>query len=142
VFDLDHFTRVNDTKGRLVGDQVLVEIAARLAAMSAPGDAIGRVGGEEFAWLIAGRDERRPTAQADRLRERIANDPIAGCAVTISVGVAIRTAEETPSVLYRSADNALYAAKAAGRNTVVAATDGAPAAIHSVWLDEQIVRCC
>jgi diguanylate cyclase (GGDEF)-like protein len=121
MIDLDRFKSVNDTYGHLAGDAVLREAAARLSAASRRYDGVGRYGGEEFLVILPGCDLAAATAQAERVREAIAGlpFPIPGreLAVTCSIGVA--SADDlSPESLLRHADEALYQAKAQGRNRV------------------------
>ncbi len=121
VLDVDHFKRVNDAHGHPAGDGVLREIAARLAAASRAGDLAARVGGEEFAVALPGADLAAGAEAAERIRRRIAAEPVAvaggaALAVTASLGVAaLRDGEDAPALLAR-ADARLYDAKRAGRN--------------------------
>jgi diguanylate cyclase (GGDEF)-like protein len=130
ILDIDHFKAVNDTYGHPAGDAVLAAVATALTALLRPYDLIGRVGGEEFAFLLPNSPAREAIEVAERLREKI---PLAllredhngstGPRVTVSVGVA--TADQPTSDLgwyYRLADQALYAAKEHGRNAVWVAT--------------------
>jgi diguanylate cyclase (GGDEF)-like protein len=71
LFDLDHFKRVNDSFGHPVGDRVLVETAARLTAVARPADAVGRIGGEEFAWLVPEATAAQALAAAARGRAAV-----------------------------------------------------------------------
>ncbi|MGL6291650.1 MAG: diguanylate cyclase [Silanimonas sp.] len=125
AIDADHFKRINDTRGHDAGDRVLVALSERLLAAARPGDVVGRLGGEEFVMLLpqAGADEARQRAEA--LRASIAGAPVTlddgALDVTVSIGVALRGAETTLADLLRTADHAMYAAKAAGRNRVVVA---------------------
>ena len=117
LFDLDHFKRVNDTHGHLVGDEVLVEVARRLSAASRPGDTMARIGGEEFAWLLPETDGAAAYEAAERARTGIASEPagIAGT-VTVSAGVCDLAQAGTAEELLRKADGALYWAKVHGRD--------------------------
>jgi diguanylate cyclase (GGDEF)-like protein len=125
--DLDHFKDVNDTYGHLAGDDVLRAMGVLLVNAGRIGDVVARVGGEEFAILLA--DTGLPGAQlfANRLCERIRSHGfvIGGTgdcvAITTSIGVAVgapRGIPEFAELLWSRADDALYAAKRAGRNCV------------------------
>jgi len=129
MVDVDHFKTVNDQHGHLVGDAVLREVTRRLSAAVRAYDSVGRYGGEEFLVLVPGCDSCDMLENAERLRRAIADQPIetvAGpLAVTVSLGAAsIRpTIDDHPSFegLLRAADDALYEAKAKGRNRVESA---------------------
>ena len=126
IFDIDHFKNVNDTYGHLVGDQVLRRVADTLRASLRGHDVLGRYGGEEFALLMPGADTAAALAGTERARLAVGERPIrAGqlsIPVTVSAGVAVYGANGTDwESLLRSADAALYEAKRAGRNRVVAA---------------------
>jgi diguanylate cyclase (GGDEF)-like protein len=120
--DLDHFKSINDRYGHLAGDDVLREAAARLKASFRAGDTVGRYGGEEFMALIVGCAKEDALALAERFRESVSREPFetsAGrLAVTTSAGIAIVGNMDTSWTLLKAADEALYRAKAAGRNTV------------------------
>jgi len=129
VIDMDRFKHINDTYGHLAGDTALRAVADALADELREYDAVGRFGGEEFVALLPGADTHSAVNVAERLRRRIETTEILvegrnapgmqRVHVTASVGVA-----STPSKsadlddLLRAADNALYAAKHGGRNTV------------------------
>lgn len=133
VADLDRFKLINDTYGHQSGDLVLRESTRRMKAAVRSYDAIGRYGGEEFLVVLPGCDLETARAQAERIREAVAEGPIDSgglpIAVTCSIGVASRV---TPSpadmaALVREADLALYAAKGNGRNRVEIAAASAVA---------------
>ncbi|GGS29311.1 GGDEF domain-containing protein [Deinococcus knuensis] len=118
LFDLDHFKAVNDTYGHDAGDRVLQGVARSARRAVREGDAVGRWGGEEFLILVRG-DARGAQQVAERLRRSLHQTlhPQVG-AVTVSCGVAQASSREHPDALLRRADEALYAAKNAGRDTV------------------------
>lgn len=122
VLDVDHFKQVNDRFGHGFGDQVLVEVAARCRAALRPGDVLARIGGEEFAVLLPGDNVTGAGVVAERLRAAVAGAPVSGPLgshpVSISVGGACAWAGASLEDLLQCADNALYAAKRAGRNCV------------------------
>ncbi|MDI3241104.1 diguanylate cyclase [Arthrobacter sp. AL08] len=116
VLDIDLFKRVNDTFGHLTGDTVLSEVAERLRRVARQGETVARFGGEEFVWLLPGRDAAEALEAAERAREAIASQPFDGVgSITISAGVCELQEAGTHSLL-SCADRALYAAKHGGRN--------------------------
>jgi two-component system, cell cycle response regulator len=127
--DVDHFKKINDTHGHLVGDAVLKEVARRLAAGVRTYDSVGRYGGEEFLVIVPGCKPADLVTSAERLRRSIAEhkfETSAGpLAVTLSIGIASghddSMRREDSEQLLRAADTALYAAKAQGRNRVAVA---------------------
>jgi two-component system cell cycle response regulator len=124
--DLDHFKEINDSRGHLVGDTVLRETGRRLAAAVRSYDWVGRYGGEEFLIIVPGCDAPGLTVSAERLRQavsgRLFGSGAGQLSVTLSVGaVAAQTAKLgglNCEALLRAADEALYAAKAKGRNRI------------------------
>jgi diguanylate cyclase (GGDEF)-like protein len=124
LFDLDRFKEVNDTAGHQGGDRVLQAFSNLVAASIRPGDLFARIGGEEFACLLADEPLTSALQLAERLRGRFAAMKLAGLptGLTVSVGVAMagRTARDLSSLL-AIADRALYRAKAEGRNRVAQA---------------------
>jgi diguanylate cyclase (GGDEF)-like protein len=117
LLDLDHFKEVNDTRGHQVGDAVLVEAARRLSRLGRQGDLIGRVGGEEFGWLLPETSVLEAFQAAERARREIGGTPFAGAGtITISAGVADLADASGAEDLYQLADSALYWAKAHGRD--------------------------
>jgi diguanylate cyclase (GGDEF)-like protein len=124
VADLDHFKRINDTRGHGVGDTVLRDVAYLLRKQLRAFDLAYRLGGEEFLILVPGSDIARTLELAERLREGIATSRLAnGLEVTLSVGVSASARSEPFDYprLFAEADAALYKAKRAGRNLVCAA---------------------
>jgi diguanylate cyclase (GGDEF)-like protein len=119
VIDIDHFKRINDSKGHAEGDRVLAQVAHSIRENLRAEDQLGRLGGEEFLAILPETDARAAHRAADHMRENVART-----GVTISVGWATWCGEE-PDDLLRRADDALYAAKEHGRNCV----KGAPATL-------------
>jgi len=123
VIDLDFFKRINDGYGHAAGDEALKAFANICQhALRAEGQ-LGRIGGEEFAIVLPGLDENAAARVLERMRQQVASTPILfhGHAIqlTVSIGVAgYRTGDNVDGVLYR-ADNALYRAKATGRNRII-----------------------
>ena len=126
MFDIDFFKRVNDTHGHAAGDAVLREISARVSRNVRAFDLVARYGGEEFVVVLPETPLEVAVVVAERLRSTVADkpilvgDPATELKVSISVGVSVtRDADETAASLMRRADEALYAAKAHGRNCVM-----------------------
>lgn len=119
LLDVDHFKRINDTHGHLVGDSVLAGIAELLREGTREADAVGRYGGEEFLIVCrhATRDAGHATAEKVRACVEAHEFPDVG-AVTVSAGVTAYRHGDTLASLVGRADAALYRAKAAGRNRV------------------------
>jgi diguanylate cyclase (GGDEF)-like protein/PAS domain S-box-containing protein len=123
LLDADHFKRINDRHGHPGGDAVLRHLGQLLGATFRQVDVVARVGGEEFAVLLPSSSLDGAAAVAERLRQLVASSPVAfdgtDIACTISAGVAACDGEALGlDVLMRRADQALYAAKAGGRNRV------------------------
>ena len=119
LFDLDRFKQVNDRHGHQVGDQVLTQVAALVRRQLRASDTLARWGGEEFVILVpeSGLEEAGQLAEKLRLAVAACSCPSVG-GLTISLGVALFTpADSLDDWLFR-ADQALYAAKAGGRNQV------------------------
>lgn len=132
AMDLDHFKAVNDTYGHPAGDSVLAGAADRLAALLPKGALMARMGGEEFLAILPATPRAEAVALARRLCDSLAAQPVAlgrdagpgvprSIGVTVSVGVAVAEADETPTTVLHRADRGLLAAKAAGRNRVTLA---------------------
>jgi diguanylate cyclase (GGDEF)-like protein len=142
--DVDHFKKFNDTHGHDVGDQVLRLVASKLSKITSGGGKAYRYGGEEFAIVFAAKTLEECLPHLEAIRESIANYDIllrnndnrpqddhqgrqrrgaaqaSSVSVTISIGVAERQPEHrTPEEVLKVADQALYAAKGAGRNCVM-----------------------
>ena len=118
MIDIDHFKSFNDEHGHAVGDEVLRKVGAVLAQQLRKGDVAYRYGGEEFCVLLPSTDAREAAAVGERIRRSIETIMLTVDAkVTASVGVAAGDAEELETTI-DLADEALYAAKHAGRNRV------------------------
>jgi diguanylate cyclase (GGDEF)-like protein len=122
LIDIDHFKRVNDSYGHLVGDAVLKSVAQQIVGCVRPYDTVGRYGGEEFLVVVPLSGASGTMSIAERVRRRVESKPVSTDSgpihVTISCGVAICSGEtpiEVAALLYL-ADEALYRAKDAGRN--------------------------
>jgi len=118
LVDIDFLKRVNDTHGHSAGDSVIRHVAAALAEHSRDNDTAARLGGEEFALLLAGATEPSAFAAAERLREAVCAHEVEKVGVcTISIGVASCPTHATSErTLYAASDAALYCAKGEGRN--------------------------
>jgi diguanylate cyclase (GGDEF)-like protein len=119
VIDIDHFKRVNDTYGHLIGDEVLLLLSRQLRACFRFYDHLFRFGGEEFVVLVRCGAPDDAAAIFERLRATVAAHafPRVG-QVTVSVGISQLRAGDTPSGAFERADKALYWAKQNGRNRV------------------------
>ena len=123
ILDIDHFKRFNDTWGHQTGDQVIRYVASLLGKASVHPRFAARYGGEEFAVLFPGEDARTVSAALDALRDDISCRSLKRRStaedlgvVTVSAGVAMLRAGDTPQSLMERADKALYQSKNAGRN--------------------------
>jgi diguanylate cyclase (GGDEF)-like protein len=124
LFDLDRFKDINDTAGHQAGDQVLRAFCDLVGTSVRPGDLFGRLGGEEFAYLMANVSVTQALQTAERLRLQFAALQFADLAITPTVSVGVAMASEAGrnlSALLALADRALYRAKADGRNRVAPA---------------------
>jgi diguanylate cyclase (GGDEF)-like protein/PAS domain S-box-containing protein len=124
IADLDNFKRVNDTLGHLEGDRVLMETANALTSRLRSHDYCFRIGGEEFAIILADTHRTDAHAVAESLRRRIDRSVKAEeLPVTVSIGLAQMTDRDTFSSLFEKADQRLYAAKTSGKNRVCHAVE-------------------
>jgi diguanylate cyclase (GGDEF)-like protein len=127
IVDVDHFKAVNDTYGHEAGDRVLQRLAELFQEMARAEDLVSRLGGEEFVILVDHAHRLEAVQAAERLRHRVSHLTVplegdVGITVTISIGVISSddlTADDTEKSTLHHADDALYAAKNAGRNRVV-----------------------
>jgi len=129
IADIDHFKKINDGHGHAIGDEVLAQFGELLCLQMRPTDTAARIGGEEFVVLMPHTKIREALATAERLRTAMIERKFGPLkeSITVSVGVAELQNGEDGEALLRRADRALYRAKRAGRNQVVAA-DAADAA--------------
>jgi len=123
IVDIDHFKKVNDTLGHLSGDEVLTSVAAMLYSASRKSDCVIRWGGEEFLFVFPETDSHKAASIVERLRSHLESHPVMVSAnggttvpVTVSGGVAQFSPNDTLEILVDRADQALYQAKASGRN--------------------------
>ena len=129
MLDADYFKRINDTYGHPAGDVVLQTISRRLRESVRSTELIGRYGGEEFLVLLPDTDAPRVAMIAERIRMAMAETPVRIGAVEVQITVSIGTATlesvyQDENEALSAADGALYEAKRAGRNRVVAASPG------------------
>jgi diguanylate cyclase (GGDEF)-like protein len=125
LFDIDHFKKINDRFGHVIGDTVLREMAQRVSTAVRAQDTFGRFGGEEFALLLPCTALDEAMIVAEKIRTTIGDTPVdvegVSVPVTASVGgAAARTGVSAYEVLINDADAALYSAKRQGRNRCVA----------------------
>jgi diguanylate cyclase (GGDEF)-like protein len=123
LLDLDHFKSINDRFGHAIGDQILQIFAGTTQSKLGPQDLIGRLGGEEFAIVLCDANREKALAIAEQIRSTFAEAAatVDGCAVhsTVSVGVVVEEGHSADiSTALSQADQALYYAKARGRNRV------------------------
>ena len=124
MIDIDHFKRVNDTFGHLVGDRVLTGLADRLQDVLSDDETFGRFGGEEFVVVSRETSFFKARALAERIRRSVEEQPFETgtplpLSITLSVGLTLCKTGETLDAAIGRADSALYVAKKNGRNCVV-----------------------
>jgi len=129
LIDLDHFKKINDTKGHDVGDIVLFETAKVIRECCLSGDIASRAGGEEFCVALINRDRANALGFAENLRKSIEAIKPEGITVTASIGLATVTKGTVVDfkTLFKTADEAMYKAKSGGRNRVESAIAESPA---------------
>lgn len=125
LVDIDHLKKINDAHGHSAGDTVIRHVASTLAEYTRDNDTAARLGGEEFALLLAGADTARAVAAAERLRQDVCAHALDTLGVvSISLGVAVCPAHaDSERTLYTVCDASLYRAKREGRNRVALAGD-------------------
>lgn len=120
MIDLDHFKRINDQWGHLAGDHVLRRVAEVLLHVRRPSDTVARIGGEEFTILLPATQAGDARKAAERFRAAVATERFSfegeQLSMTVSVGATAVQSGDDPVALVQRADEALYAAKRAGRD--------------------------
>jgi diguanylate cyclase (GGDEF)-like protein len=133
VLDCDRFKAYNDQYGHPAGDDALRELGILLREQLRGSDSVARLGGEEFAVLMVGTDPAMAAMVAERLRARVADHVFGATGDTLTVSIGLASAPEdakTPDLLFGMADQALYAAKAQGRNRIVVAQEAQAAVLR------------
>ncbi|MBF7144802.1 MULTISPECIES: diguanylate cyclase [Pseudomonas] len=127
LLDIDHFKRINDQHGHLIGDEVIKVFGAIIHHYTGPLDKAGRIGGDEFAVVFSGIDAQEATRRLARMQVALEAELVARPdlpQVSMSIGTAtFKPSFLTPEDWIRASDNALYAAKHKGRNQIVAAAE-------------------
>ena len=123
MVDLDHFKRINDNHGHLVGDAVLHDVAARMQAALRHFDTVGRYGGEEFVIILEDTSLETARYVIERVRKRVGDTPVnvngTSVSVTLSAGISVYRPGDTIASLIGRADIAMYSAKDAGRDRIL-----------------------
>ncbi|MDY0064170.1 MAG: diguanylate cyclase [Bacilli bacterium] len=118
LFDIDHFKQINDTKGHLVGDEVIKEVSRLIQKGIRDIDMVGRYGGEEFLVILKNTNENIGRIIANRIREAIASHPFKDLTVQVSGGVSEYLGTSIADFI-QDADDKLYQAKKSGRNKII-----------------------
>ncbi len=116
VLDIDNFRHFNDIGGHVAGDELLVSVAGCLQELARAEDTLGRVGGDEFAWILPQTSREAALVAVERVRQLVAACVREPFAMTISAGICDTAVADEPSELVRLASGALYWSKAHGRN--------------------------
>jgi diguanylate cyclase (GGDEF)-like protein len=127
MVDVDHFKRINDTHGHIIGDVMLNELAGLLREEMRKHDVVARFGGEEFVVIMPDTNMVQAHIAMERVRKRVQDHEFArdnrpqAVFITVSAGMAIGNSEISKDATYllETADKALYQAKSAGRNRVI-----------------------
>ncbi|HTW11350.1 MAG TPA: diguanylate cyclase [Solirubrobacteraceae bacterium] len=139
LLDLDNFKEINDAGGHAAGDEALRLVARCLQEVSRGDDTVGRLGGDEFMWILPDTDSHQAMRAIERARELIAGLASGPRRPTTSAGICDTTSTSDPAELVRRADIALYASKAAGRNQVTLYDAAVAAALEpharSAWME-------
>ncbi len=130
IIDIDHFKRINDVYGHPIGDKVLQTVAERIQGQVRESDFFGRIGGEEFAFILVNSDLESSMTKVEALRRSIEHCKFTvkteELQVTISIGVATFKDGDTIDAIYQRADKALIKAKKTGRNKSLSERDMLP----------------
>lgn len=118
ILDIDHFKKINDTFGHLAGDLVLRGLAELISSLSGHTSLAARYGGEEFVLLLLHTNQEESLLAAQEYCSAIEAAAFGAYRITVSIGIATVSAEDTEESLMEKADLALYASKAGGRNCV------------------------
>ena len=139
--DIDHFKKINDTYGHPVGDKILASVGSVIRANVRKDIFVARTGGEEFAMIVEGNTEEEVMLIAERVRTALENTPFKNSKtgvnygpISISLGLCMASAAESPGELYSHADTALYCAKNGGRNRTTVYEDGMKKEFSKSWL--------
>jgi diguanylate cyclase (GGDEF)-like protein len=116
VIDIDHFKQLNDTAGHETGDEMLVRVARCLSSLARAEDTLGRIGGDEFAWVLPDTSREQALVAVERARRAIAVEMADPYRITVSAGICDTGVTTDASELCRLADGALYWSKAHGRD--------------------------
>jgi diguanylate cyclase (GGDEF)-like protein len=116
VIDIDHFKQINDSGGHEVGDEMLERVADCLSRLARTEDTLGRVGGDEFAWILPETAREQALVAVERARRMIAATMPRPYRITVSAGICDTNVTHDPAQLVHLADGALYWSKAHGRN--------------------------
>lgn len=116
VIDIDHFKQINDVGGHEAGDEMLVCVASCLRRLARAEDTLGRVGGDEFAWVLPETTREQALVAVERARRAIAAEARGPYRLTVSAGICDTRTSSDPAELIHLADGALYWSKAHGRD--------------------------
>lgn len=130
MIDIDHFKKINDNHGHLIGDRVIIEVVSRITKQLRPYDKIGRYGGDELLLVLPGLARAHAHSIAERIRTSICDEKIqtesGALELSVSLGVSVFDYTSRPSTkrIIEESDYALYMAKKRGRNNTVVSEPG------------------
>ena len=144
--DIDHFKRINDTHGHIVGDKILAYVAGIMRSKPDKDAFVARIGGEEFAVALENTTEEEASQCAESIRGAVEEKKFINTKtgvnygpVTVSLGLCMASEASDPNELYRKVDQALYASKNSGRNRVTKFSE-IPAGNSSAFKDWLLYR--